>query len=100
MKLNNYRFHALTISLLLITSCDLFELSPYEVPNLHEFERNRNYKNIEEISGGNNADNDSFYFEAGSLDSYMWYYFKTRAFDFKDIWNLAAGIRIQVFREK
>lgn len=39
-------------------------------------------------------DNFDVYFELGTLDQYIWYYFKERAFSFADIWNLAIGVRI------
>lgn len=34
------------------------------------------------------------YVELGTLDQYIWYYIKERAFGFRDIWNLAIGVRV------
>lgn len=40
----------------------------------------------------------NIYFEISTLDNYLWYYIKTRAFNFSDIWNLAIGSTIPLKR--
>jgi len=39
------------------------------------------------------------YFELSTLDNYLWYYVKTGAFNFTDIWNLAIGINIPLIKK-
>lgn len=38
--------------------------------------------------------NINLYFEFSTLDNYLWYYMKTKAFNFGDIWNLAIGTTV------
>ena len=63
MRMNIHQFQYYFITLLLFcTSCNSFDFSPYEVPNLEENEKNLNIKNIEKISKINITNNDTFYF--------------------------------------
>jgi len=40
--------------------------------------------------------NVNIYFEISTLDNYLWYYIKTTAINFIEIWNLAIGTTIQL----
>lgn len=38
----------------------------------------------------------SLYFEISTIDKFLWYYFKTAAINFTELWNLAIGITIHI----
>ncbi len=41
--------------------------------------------------------NKTIYFDIGTLDTYIWYYLKTKAMNFTEILNLAIGVNFPLF---
>ena len=89
MKFYNYLILAL---IFLVTSCNPFDYSPYEVPQLKQSETNLNSKNIEKILNSTDVESQGFNFAVVS-DSHIEY---SNLKDFVNDVNMDKDIRFVV----